>query len=196
LRRWIIVEGLDGSGKSTIAKWIRETYEERGDRVLVQIHPSDRWTGRIARRCLQSKGMHMYVLSTMFFIIDVLASLILLRRWADKYDDVVFVRYAMAAAYLPKRYVKTGYDVIVKVLPLPNMLLLVDIAPTTAMKRMSARDDTEEMFENIEDLTKVREKVMMLSDGWNVLDNNQDEVTSRKQLERIVANWDHVQLKI
>lgn len=189
-KRWIIVDGLDGSGKSTIAHWIGDHYETRGEKVLVQMHPSERFTGRIARRALQSKGSAMFVVSTAFFILDVLGSLSRLRRWRRSYDTVVFVRYIMAAAYLPKRYAQQGYDVIAKVLPIPSRLLLIDIDPETAMKRISTREDEEEMFENIPSLTREREKVLMLSHGWKVLDNNQDEAASRLQLTRILEEWD------
>lgn len=189
-KRWIIVDGLDGSGKSTIAHWIGEHYEARGERVLVQMHPSERLTGRIARRALQSEGSVMFVVSTAFFILDVLGSLSRLRRWRRSCDTVVFVRYIMAAAYLPKRYAQQGYDLIAKVLPIPSRLLLIDIDPETAMKRISTREDEEEMFENIPSLTREREKVLMLSHGWKVLDNNQDEAASRLQLIRILEEWD------
>jgi dTMP kinase len=189
LGRWIVVEGLDGSGKSTVAGWIREYYEGRGERVLVQIHPSERLAGRIARRCLQSKGLHMYALSASFYILDVLTSVVLLKRRGGEFDDVVFVRYAMGAAYLPKRYAKKGYEVITKVLPLPERLLLVDVSPETALRRMAKRDDKEEMFENLAELVKVRDKVLSMSSGWVVLDNNGDEQGSRGRLAQILAEW-------
>jgi dTMP kinase len=189
LGRWIVVEGLDGSGKSTVAGWIKEYYEGRGERVMVQIHPSERLAGRIARRCLQSKGLHMYALSAVFYIIDVLTSVALLRKWGREYDDIVFVRYAMGAAYLPKRFAKKGYEVITRSLPLPERLLLVDVAPETALTRMAKRDDKEEMFENLGELVKVRDKVLMMSSGWRVLDNNGDEHDSRDRLARMLAEW-------
>ena len=110
LRRWIVVEGLDGSGKTTVASWIKEHYEARGERVLVQMHPSERMTGTLARRSLQNKGLHMYALSTLFYILDVLISVSRLKKWGREYDDIVFVRYVMGAAYLPRRYAKAGYD--------------------------------------------------------------------------------------
>ncbi len=189
-KRWIVVDGLDGSGKSTIAHWIGDYYEARGEKVLVQMHPSGRFTGMIARRALQSKGAAMFVVSTAFFIFDVLGSLSRLRRWSRSYDTVVFVRYIMAAAYLPKRFAHQGYDLIARVLPIPCRLLLIDIDPETAMKRISTRDDEEEMFENIPSLTREREKILMLSQGWKVLDNNQNEAASRAQLIRILEEWD------
>jgi len=190
MRRWIVVEGLDGSGKSTVADWIKEHYENEGDKVLVQVHPSDRLAGRIGRKALQSRGIHMYALSAVFYIMDVLVSLSRLKGWKEEYDDIVFVRYAMAAAYLPKRYVKLGYEVITEVLPLPERLLLVDVAPEVAMNRMASRNDEEEMFENLKDLVKVRDKVMLISKDYQILDNNGDEADSRARLASILAGWD------
>jgi dTMP kinase len=185
-----VVEGLDGSGKTTVANWIREHYEAQGEMVLVQMHPSERLTGVIARRSLQNKGIHMYILSALFYILDVLTSVSLLNRWRRQYDVVVFVRYVMGAAYLPKRYAKTGYAIITKVLPLPERLLLVDVAPETALHRMALRDDKEEMFENQAALVNVRDKIMSLSSDWTVLDNNDGEAKARERLSEILKKWD------
>jgi dTMP kinase len=190
LRRWIVVEGLDGSGKTTVASWIKEHYEARGERVLVQMHPSERIAGTIARRSLQNKGLHMYALSTLFYILDVLISVSRLKKWGREYDDIVFVRYVMGAAYLPRRYARAGYEVITKLLPLPKRLLLVDVTPETALHRMAMRDDKEEMFENLAALINVRDKILLLSADWTVLDNDGGETGSRERLAKILAKWD------
>jgi dTMP kinase len=185
-----VVDGIDGSGKTTIARWIKDHYQDRGDRVLVQVHPSERLVGQWARRSLQSKGLHMYVLSSLFYIIDVITSVMHLPRWRRKYDEVIFVRYLMGTAYLPKRYAKLGYDIFASFLPVPSHLLLVDVSPEVALQRMAMREDKEEMFENLPALVKAREKVMMLSSGWTVLDNNDGESQSRARLVEILRQWD------
>lgn len=190
MQRWIVVEGLDGSGKTTVAKWIKEYYEGKGEKVLVQMHPSERLTGTIARRSLQNKGLHMYALSTLFYVLDVLISVSRLKKWEREYDNIVFIRYVMGAAYLPRRYAKKGYDIITKILPLPDRLLLVDVTPETALHRMAMRDDKEEMFENLAALVNVRNKVNLLASDWTVLDNNDGEAGSRERLSKILANWD------
>lgn len=191
MRRWIVVDGLDGSGKSTIAQWIREHYKAQGDSVYVQVHPSDRWAGRFSRRALQERGPAMFVISTAFYVLDVLISVSKLRTEFRNYDDVVFVRYLMGTAYLPKRFARQGYGLFAKVLPVPERLLLVDISPENALRRMARRDDREEMFENLPSLTKCREKVLMLSEGWAVLDNNGDEADTRRRLDELLEAWDH-----
>jgi dTMP kinase len=190
MKRWIVVDGLDGSGKNTVAGWIREHYEDHGSRVVVRVHPSERWAGRMARKALQSKGLLMYLISTMFFVLDVLLSVTRLRRDLRENDVVIFVRYMMATAYLPRRYARAGYHLFSKVLPVPRRLLLVDVTPEVALRRIACREDREEMFENLAALNECREKLLMLSNGWAVLDNNDDPPESRRQLYILLEDWD------
>jgi len=132
----------------------------------------------------------MRALASILFIADVLHSLHLLRSWKG-YDKVIFVRYIMAVAYLPGPLYKQGYDLFSKMLPVPPRLLLVDVPPECALRRIEGREHAREMFENLESLRKVRGKVLALSSrGWKVLDNRgpMDEV--RSQLERVLVEWD------
>ncbi|MDD1768863.1 MAG: thymidylate kinase, partial [Methanomassiliicoccales archaeon] len=99
--RWIVVDGIDGSGKTTHANWIREYYERRGESTEIYLHPSSRLIGRLSRKSLQGSGKAMQVLAGTFFILDVLNSLRIMRHQVGKYDNIVFVRYIMATAYLP-----------------------------------------------------------------------------------------------
>ncbi len=190
MKRWIVIDGLDGSGKSTVAGWIKDYYEARGESVHVQVHPSDRWAGQLSRRALQGKGALMFALSTAFYIIDVLSSVAEMRREPCKYDDLVFVRYIMGTAYLPKRIARQGYEIFSKVLPLPERLLLVDIEPENALHRIALREDRQEMFENLPSLVKSREKMLMLSKGWGILNNDGDEAATRRMLNEQLEAWD------
>ena len=121
----IVVDGIDGSGKSTVAEWIAAHYRSRGEKVLVRAHPSDSLYGRLSRRSLTSEGKLMRTVATIFFILDVLNSLRRLRGWKD-HDKVIFVRYVMATAYLPSSLYVTGYEFFCKILPVPEKLLLVE----------------------------------------------------------------------
>lgn len=186
----IVVDGIDGSGKSTVAAWVAEHYQTRGEKVLVRTHPSDSPWGRLSRRSLTSEGKVMKTLATVFFIIDVLDSLRRMRRWKD-YDKVIFVRYVMATAYLPKGTHRMGYRFFCNVLPIPKRLLLVDATPERALERIEARDHEREMFENLASLTRVRSKVLELSkEGWTVLDNSGSVESSRSQLQSVLASWE------
>lgn len=186
----IVVDGIDGSGKSTVAEWIATHYRQMGEKVLVRSHPSDSYYGRLSRASLTSEGKFMRTMATLFFILDVLNSLRRLRGWRDQ-DKVIFVRYVMATAYLPASLYRQGYDFFCKLLPIPEKLLLVDTSPECALRRIEEREHKREMFENLESLRKVRRKVLELSDrGWKVLDNCGSAESTRAQLDLILSEWD------
>mgnify|MGYP000870907602 CR=1 FL=1 len=188
--RFIVVDGIDGSGKSTVAEWIAQHYASLGETVRVQHHPSDGLMGRLSARSLRGEGKIMYMLSSMFYMIDVLFSVIRLPVWKGRYDNVVFVRYLLATAYLPENVSRTAYDLFVRVLPVPKRLLLVDVEPECALHRIAQREHEEEMFENLPSLIEVRDKVLSLARTWTVLDNNGCETESRQRLDDILAAWD------
>ena len=96
----MVIEGLDGSGKTTQALRLRGWLAGRGRRVHARFHPSgDNWAGRRARRFLLAEGRSAHFAASMFYILDVLRS-VLLTPWRA-HDYVVYVRYLMGTAYLP-----------------------------------------------------------------------------------------------
>ena len=52
------------------------------------------------------------------------------------------------------------------------MRVLVDVEPETAIGRIFDRGDELEMFETVERLTAIRGRMIGISEGWVVLDNN------------------------
>lgn len=189
--RWIVVDGIDGSGKSTQARWIREYYEKDGQSVVLFIHPSSRWMGRMTRRALLGHGKMMRLVASVFFMLDVLLSLSSLKRSGDCHDTVIFVRYVMATAYLPSRLSRRGYAFFSKVLPVPRRKLLVDIDPSIALRRISLRDHGREMFENLPSLIRIRERMLDLAgEAWEVIDNSGTEEDSLSRLRSIMNEWD------
>ena len=50
--------------------------------------------------------------------------------------------------------------------------MLVDVEPETAIGRIFDRGDELEMFETVERLTAIRGRMICISEGWVVLDNN------------------------
>ncbi|HVO77369.1 MAG TPA: thymidylate kinase [Methanomassiliicoccales archaeon] len=189
--RWIVVDGIDGSGKSTVAAWISSHYESSGERVHVRVHPSAALSGRIARKGLLGRGPVMRTVATLFFILDVLISVSWLRRNSRSWDTVIFVRYLMATAYLPENLMRTGYGFFAKLLPVPRRLLLVDVEASSALERIRARGGSEEMFEDLTSLEKARRKVRALAGPeWAVLENEGDPEAVRGRALAILSDWD------
>ena len=145
----------------------------------------------LTRRTLQGKGRIMRLVASIFFIGDVLSSLRFLRKDRKRYGTLIYVRYLMATAYLPERYIDLGYDFFAKILPVPRRLLLVDIDPGVAIRRIESRNETKEMFEDLGSLVKIRGKVLKLaSKGWTVIENNEDADQMPVALKRIIEDWD------
>ena len=169
---WYVVDGMDGSGKSTVGRLIEERKTAQGRKVLFLEHPNDSCrSGRLAHKYLLKDGKIAMLLSTTFYIFNVIHSLRFKRKHRKEYDDVIFVRYNMAVAYLPKCLIKAGYKVISFIFPKPDVSIFVDIDPGSAMERILARGEDLEMFETEEKLNKTRDKMLMLTKGWIVIDN-------------------------
>ena len=100
---WYVVDGMDGSGKSTVADILRGELESRGRSVMVIAHPNrETAVGRLELAFLRGDSKLDVVMSTVLYVADVLHSICVMRgRRGRACDDVVFVRYSMAVAYLP-----------------------------------------------------------------------------------------------
>ena len=185
---WYVVDGMDGSGKSTVGHLIEEKKIAQGRKVLFLEHPNDSCrSGRLAHKYLLKNGKIVMLLSTTFYIFNVVHSLRFKRKHRKEYDDVVFVRYNMAVAYLPKCLIKAGYKVISFIFPKPDVSIFVDIDPQSAMERILARGGDLEMFETEEKLTKTREKMLMLTKNWIIIDNTRGLEQTKESVEWILS---------
>ena len=167
--RLIIVDGLDGVGKDTHAKLIKDRYEEMGERVVLRSHPeSDNFFGRKAKKALLGKGKINKLMASIFYMLDVLCSI---KKYygIKEYDTFIMVRYLMGTAYLPQRLAKIAYDLFENFVPTSDYMFFLDASPTKLLKRFEERDELE-MFETLDELVKVRKKALFLADGWNIID--------------------------
>ena len=71
--------------------------------------------------------------------------------------------------------------------PLLRMSIFVDIDPESAMQRILDRGGDLEMFETEEKLKKTREKMLILSSGWNIIDNTHGLEQTKESVEWILS---------
>ena len=70
---WYVVDGMDGSGKSTVAGILKGELEARGRSVLVIAHPNrGTMVGRMELRFLQGDSRLDVIMSTLLYVADVL----------------------------------------------------------------------------------------------------------------------------
>ncbi len=173
MKRLIVVDGLDGCGKDTHAERIERELASRNIEVITMRHPSQRLFGRISKRALLKSGPVAAAFATVFYTVDVLASVRTFNRRRE--GTFIFVRYLLGTAYLPSRLAHPAYSFFRGLLPFPDLAIFIDIDPSVALRRIELRDRKREIFETKEKLSRVREIARTLvDDNWVTIDNSRD----------------------
>lgn len=183
---WYVVDGLDGSGKTTTAYDLKDMLEKKGHSVQLITHPDrNHLFGKLSARCLLGRGTIARWLSAGFFMINMLGSVHRMKRTSK--DDTIFVRYTMSACYLSDRIAPLAYRILTALLPRPDVLIYKDVDENTALERVRRRGEDLEMFENIESLKETRARMLRLSDGWHTIDKNLTKEEVKKMLLSIIS---------
>ena len=178
-----VIEGLDASGKTTQALRLRDRLEERGYTVYTRFHPEgDNWAGAKARRFLLAEGRSAHFAAAMFYIADVLRSVIL-TPWRS-YDYVVYVRYLMGTAYLPPPLGVFAFRFFSAFLPRPKHIFYLDIKPDEAYRRVVQGRSQVEMFESPEQLEKIGTRALAVarSSSWTIIKGTGSEEDIEKRI--------------
>ncbi len=187
--RLIIVDGLDGVGKDTHAQLIKERYEKNGEKVIIRSHPeSDNFFGIKTKKALLGEGKVNRVKASVFYAFDVLRSIRLFYR-KPQHDTIIFVRYLMGIAYLPKFSGKLAYKVFEKLVPTSDYMFFLDASPKMLIERIKKRKE-KEMFETYAALVRVRKKALYLAKDWNIIDTSQTIECTYEKIENILDRLD------
>lgn len=183
---FIVIDGLDASGKSTQALRLLEFFTAKGQTVCLRVHPSsDNFFGLKAKHFLYSRGKNAHFASAIFYMLDVIRS-ILVYAWR-RYDHIIFVRYLMGAAYLPPPLHKITYHFFALIVPRPDITFFLDIDPDKAYGRICQIREQREMFENLEELRKTREKGLSLASigEWKIINAGK----TKEEVAKDLLNW-------
>jgi dTMP kinase len=182
---FVVIDGLDASGKSTQAISLRDFLRRSGRTVYLRIHPSnDNFFGVKAKQFLYLKGKSAHFASAFFYMIDVIRS-ILFYIWR-KYDYIVFVRYLMGTAYLPTPLDKIAYYFFTFIVPTSDFMFFLDVAPEVANSRIRQARTKLEMFESLEELKRTRRKALSLAltGRWKILNANKPTEDIEKEIKK------------
>ena len=181
MKKFIVIDGLDGSGKDTQVNLIAEMYKKQGREVTVRSHPCcDNKYGRKSKQALLKEGKWNHIKATVYFGMDAIRSVQMYCKNKDT-DVVIFSRYILAVMYLPNVVNTIVYKVVTFILPTSDCMFFLDVSPEESLRRMEGRGDEKEMFENIEDLTKNRLRSQKFTYNWNVIPGDDaPEIISQK----------------
>jgi len=170
---FVVIDGLDASGKSTQASELGNYLRNQEKTVYLRFHPStDNTFGIKAKQFLYSRGKGAHLAAALFYMLDVIRSIILY-SWR-RFDYMIFVRYLMGTAYLPNPLDRIAYEFFAAIVPTSNYMLFLDVSPSEADRRLRVTREKLEMFENLHELEQTRQKAIRLAviDRWTIIDAN------------------------
>jgi dTMP kinase len=185
----IAIEGIDGSGKTTIAKFLAEELRRRGYDVVVFKEPTNSEYGRKIRQILKNRCVNPEE-ELELFIRD---------REFDVRENILPALKEGKIVVMDRYYYSTvayqgalGIDVdyIMKLnekFPKPDLVIILDVSPETALKRIRAKRKPDR-FENLDYLRRVRQIFLNLKNNVVVVNAERDVDEVKREVLNIVLN--------
>ena len=155
-RMFIVMEGIDGSGKTTVVRRLKEHFESEGRKVITTAEPTD---GAIGRLVGDTDGLTPET-EALLFTADRAYHTEQIKGWlADGYT-VITDRYLgstlayQSAAGMDYQWLRSINS---KATIEPDITILMDIDPEAALERIGRRGEGMSRFERLGYQRKVRE---------------------------------------
>ena len=196
--KFIVFEGIDGSGKSTHAVLLKERLEKEGYKVFLTCEPSEGEAGKLLRRCLTGKAdLPEQALAGLFMtdrIDHILKPVSGILRHIEEGEIVLCDRYyfssfAYNGSYAPMEWV-IEINRIARETLRADLTVFLDIEPERFLSRIEDRGSTER-YEKVEVLRKVRENYfkafgLLPDENVCVVDNGKPLVEAAENVYRAV----------
>jgi dTMP kinase len=186
---FIAFEGIDGCGKSTQVKLLAKQLELHGYKVYSTFEPTDSAIGSIIRNIFSHKMEADHKTIAALFVADRLDHLLnksngILKKLEEGYtvltDRYYFSSYAYHSVHMSMDWVISA-NVMSAELLRPDLNIYIDIEPSLSMERIAKGRSSTELYESLDNLTKVRENYLTafarLSSTEKIisLDGNRDQ---------------------
>lgn len=189
---FIVIEGIDGTGKSTQAKMLQQALQKAGRTVILDHEPSDGPYGKILRESATTGRLSPQEELDLFHKdrkhhVDELIMPALKRG-----ETVILDRYYFSTmAYQGQR----GFDkneireTNLSFAPNPDILFILDLDVDQARERIGVRGDTTNEFEKRDALQYCRDTFLSVSN-----ENFAHVIDSSKSIEEIHQELVHIAL--
>ena len=177
--RFIVFEGIDGSGKTTQARLLAEHLEKNGRKTFLTAEPTTLPTGRALREALSGKIMRTECQMAVMFVDDRIAHNVHptegIAALLDAGIDVICDRYYYST--LAYQGQSTDYAWVKSMnldcpeIRKPDLCIYIDLLPNQSLERISRGRDSVEIYENLDTLTKVREQFLSVISDLTPMDN-------------------------
>ena len=163
---FIAFEGIDGSGKSTQVKLLKEKLENEGLKVYTTCEPTDSPIGKVIRDIFTHKMEADHRTIAGLFVADRLDHLLnktngILKKLEEGYtvitDRYYFSSYAYQSPHMDLDWVINANSLSAN-LRRPDLNIYIDISPKQSIERINKGRTTVELYETLENLENVRDK--------------------------------------
>ena len=193
--RFLVFEGIDGSGKSTQIQRIHQRLVEKGMSVISTFEPTDGPIGCLIRQMLAGKVETDQRTIASLFAADRTDHLVKREKGVKAMKDqglvvlcdrYYFSSYAYHALYMDMGWVIQANALNAGILR-PDTTLFIDVDPDLCFERIRANRDSFDMYEKIDILKQVRDNYFLaferLKDQENVIiidgNDTQDRVEEK-----------------
>ncbi len=196
--RFIVFEGIDGSGKSTQARLLAEYLQFTNKQVYLTREPTTRPIGVLIRQALsgdfevaESTMAAMFLADRLDHIQnDVDGILKALGQGIDVITDRYFwSSFAYHSLTLDMEWVVSIHKKVMELCP-PDITIYLDLEVANSLQRIDNRNEATEIFENEETLTKVsnnyKEAFSKYGKGMNIkfINANQKIDTIQQEIRK------------
>lgn len=177
--KFFVLEGIDGSGKSTQIKLLYNLLVRKGYKVYKTFEPTDNPIGSLIRQIMKGRiDADEHTIAALFLAdrLDHIYNHIngMLKKIESGYivisDRYYFSSYAYHSTIVPLNWIIQANSICVEALK-PDLNIFLDITPSESLKRLKKDRPTLELYENFEHLEKVRNQYLMSFEKLNNREN-------------------------
>lgn len=177
--RFIVFEGIDGSGKTTQVQLLADFLKSQGIETFVTAEPTALPTGKELRAALSGKEKKSECEMATLFVLDRIAhnndKENGIRALVEKGVYVICDRYYYST--LAYQGMSTDYEWVKKMnlscpdIMRPDLCIYLDLLPSQSLERIRKGRDSVEIYETEEILARVRNTFMTVIDDLKESDN-------------------------
>ena len=183
--KFIVVEGVDGSGKSTICNWISQNYNFKKYKSIGEPFASVK--NQFSPNKVTIKERFSFLCG------EAINNSFIIKENVIENQPVIFDRYYYSTLVYCESLepgITNEYSFLFNKLPKPDLVLFIDVNYKTMMNRLSQRDETtyiEQKFSKKDKFELLKENYRnTIKSNLKVIDNNYSLESSLEQIKSIL----------
>lgn len=184
---YIVFEGIDGSGKTTVCMHIAVRLRESGYNVLLISEPSKSEIGQLLRKQMRAMTLNQKSIALLY----AADSYDIQDKISEDYDFILSDRnFFSTVAYQMMEVDENWLFSIHKFLEIPDTIFYLRVSVEEALGRIERRDGNRDVFENKESLEQIKlnyDKIMAQRNVFRVIEIETSERSENEIVETVLT---------